>query len=73
MTFLELKKKYKNHDLSLNDDSMIVIDGYILTSNGRITLSRTGYTALNEVVSTHVDIASDRTPEQMDLFLQGIM
>jgi hypothetical protein len=74
MNFKDLKEKYNTLDINHPDEHSLIIEDYIIRDNGDIYLSRSGWTAgLTRPLSIHTQIATDRTPEQIDMFLQAIL
>lgn len=73
MTFKQLKTKYSSIDNIKEDETKLMIGDIFFREDGLISLCRFGFTMDGNYLSTTTDIAKNRTPEQMDMFIQSIL
>ncbi len=74
MNFKDLKEKYSTVDVNCLDNHSLIVEDYIIRDSGDIYISRTGWTTgTTRPMSIYTQIATERTPEQIDMFLQAIL
>lgn len=74
MNFKDLKEKYSTVDVNYLDNHSLIVEDYIIRDSGDIYISRTGWTTgMIRPMSIYTQIATERTPEQIDMFLQAIL
>lgn len=72
LKFSDLKSKYKDIDLIKDDETRIIIGDFIISSDGKITISRSSYTMEGVYCSIFTYVTKKATVEQMDLFIEMI-
>ena len=72
--FDDLKAKYKSIDLVASDENSLIIGDFMFRRDGSISISRSGFSITDDkYFSVYVEINKQRTPEQMDMFIQAIL
>lgn len=72
--FDDLKAKYKSIDLVASDENSLIIGDFMFRRDGSISISRSGFSTTDDkYFSVYVEINKQRTPEQMDMFIQAIL